>query len=283
MFTLTRIRLMVLIILSSLLAMLTNVSIVGASNGSVSNACDPFGSLSARNFAQPTNINNPWYSLVPGTQFIMDGTAAPGGTTGAHRIVFTVTDLVKVINGVTTRVMWDVDTQDGVLAESELAFQAQDNSKNVWVLGEYPEEYDATGFTGAPFTWISGVAKAKGGVLVPGKPKVGTDAFIEGYSPSIDFWDCGQVIGTGRTLTVNEWAPLDPTGGTQQKYYTLGIGNTKIGSVDDPLAETLNLTAVIHLSPTALANARKAALKLDKHAYQVSGSVYGGTQPAYKP
>jgi hypothetical protein len=198
---------------------------------------------------------------------------------GAHQIVFTVTDLTKVINGMTTRVMWDVDIQDGVLAESELAFQAQDNTGNIWVLGEYPEEYDAGTFAGAPSTWISGLQGAKPGVLVPGHPKVGTPAFVEGYSPKISFWDCGQVTATGKVVVVNEWAPLDPTGGTQQKYYTSGTGLTQIGDVNDPQAEVMTLTKVVHLNAKALAKARAQALTLDQHGYQVS-SVYAHTPRA---
>jgi hypothetical protein len=208
----------------------------------------------------------------------------------AHRVVFTVTDLTKVINGVRTRVMWDTDTNDGELVESELAFQAQDDDGNVWVLGEYPEEYDAGVFTGAPNTWISGVQRAKAGVLVPGHPKVGTSPFRQGYSPKIDFFDCGQVSATDQktkipfgnfrnVLVVNEWAPLDPTGGIQQKYYAPGLGNIQIGAVDDPEAETMVLTKLKRLGPRALAEAREEALKLDRHGYKVS-DVYRQTPPA---
>jgi hypothetical protein len=229
--------------------------------------------------------------LVPGTQYILDGTIVAGGasTPTDHRVVFTVTDLTKVIDGVRTRVLWDTDINDGELAESELAFQAQDNDGNVWVLGEYPEEYDAGVFAGAPNTWIGGIQRAKAGVLVPGHPKVGTPPFRQGYSPKIDFFDCGQVAAKGQqvniplgkfrnVLVVNEWAPLEPDGGIQQKFYAPGLGNVQIGALDDPEAETLNLTKFKRLNPIALAKAREEALKLDRHGYQVS-DVYRKTAP----
>lgn len=51
-------------------------------------------------------------------------------------------DLTKVIDGVRTIVLFDVDVQDGKVIESELFFVAQDRDGIVWTLGEYPEEYD---------------------------------------------------------------------------------------------------------------------------------------------
>ena len=60
-------------------------------------------------------------------------------------MIFTVTDLTKEINGVRTVVLWDRDINAGKLLEGELALWAQDDDGNVWLLGEYPEEYDENG------------------------------------------------------------------------------------------------------------------------------------------
>ena len=62
-------------------------------------------------------------------------------------MVFTVTDLTKMINGIETRVILDQDLRvnesgDEELSEEELAFFAQDDDHNVWSMGEYPEEID---------------------------------------------------------------------------------------------------------------------------------------------
>jgi hypothetical protein len=218
-------------------------------------------------------------------QYILDGTIIAGGGATGHRVVFTVTDLTKVINGVTTRVLWDTDLNGGQLAESELAFQAQDRDGNVWVLGEYTEEYNNGIFIGADSTWISGVQGARPGVLVPGNPQVGTAPFREGYSPKIGFYDCGQVSATNQkisgyenVLLINEWGPLDPAGGIQQKYYASGVGLVRIGALNDPEAETMTLTKVKRLSPAGLASARQEALKLEKRAYSIS-NVYAQTPP----
>jgi hypothetical protein len=146
-----------------------------------------------------------------------------------------VTDLVKVVGGVPTRVVLDLDLDDGELAEAELAFFAQDASDDVWTLGEYPEEYEAGEFAGAPSTWISGVAGASAGVLVPGRPEPGTPPFVQGRAPAIDFYDVGQVIDTdtrlcvpvgcfGGVTVIDEWSPTAPDSGHQQKYYAPRVG-----------------------------------------------------------
>ncbi|MGH3742325.1 MAG: hypothetical protein ACRDT1_13495, partial [Micromonosporaceae bacterium] len=94
------------------------------------------------NFDQPTEVDNRWFPLEPGTRFTYQGSAVADGGRDPRRVVFTVTDLTKVVNGVRTLVAWDRDYGSGELQETELAFFAQDNDGNVWNLGEYPEEYE---------------------------------------------------------------------------------------------------------------------------------------------
>ena len=126
-------------------------------------------------------------------------------------------------------------------------------------------------------------------MLVPGRPRVGA-VFPQGYAPSVDFWDCGQVLSKnqqlryrGKTfnngLLIDEWAPLEPDSGHQRKFYLPGVGNVEIGAVNDPEGETLVLTKVRKLGPRELAQARAAALKLEKRAYKIS-TAYRRTAPA---
>ena len=81
-------------------------------------------------------------------------------------------------------------------------------------------------------------------------------------------------------LLIDEWNPLEPADGHQLKYYAAGAGNVRVGAVGDPEAEELVLVKVEHLGPAALAKARAEALKLERHAYKVSRSLYGRTPPA---
>ena len=73
---------------------------------------------------------------------VFEGSTFEDGASISHRLVSTVTDLVKPVAGVRNVVVWEQDWRGGTLAEAELAFFAQDNEGNVWHLGEYPAEYE---------------------------------------------------------------------------------------------------------------------------------------------
>ena len=155
--------------------------------------CDPVRAFDPANFSNPTQIDNPWFPLVPGSQFIMQGTTSRDEHEIPHRVIFTVTDYTKVINGVRTIVIYDQDISEDQLVEAEIAFFAQDNDGNIWNLGEYPEEYERGIFLGAPDTWIAGQQQAEAGTLIPGSPQLRTPLFLQGWSPNIQFLDCGRV------------------------------------------------------------------------------------------
>ena len=119
---------------------------------------------------------------------------------------------------------------------------AQDKDRRVWNVGEYPEEYVDGRLDGAPSTWIAGIAQGpRRGGHAP-VPRVGTDAYLQGVAPKVDFRDCAQVVQTGQrvcvpvqcyhhVLVIEEWAPLDPEGGHQLKYYAPGVGNVRVGAM----------------------------------------------------
>src|SRR5690242_12648316 len=89
------------------------------------------GAVAAAGFDHPLTIDNRLDPMRPGTQFVYDGTVTDADGMHPHRVVFTVTDMVKRVDGVDTRVIWDQDINDGQLTEAELAFFAQDNDGNV--------------------------------------------------------------------------------------------------------------------------------------------------------
>src|SRR3989304_3885405 len=85
-----------------------------------------FEDFDRNNFDRSTNIDNKWLPLKPGTQYVYEGSTQEGKKRVPHRVVMTVTDLTKVIDGVRAVVVWDVDYSKGELLESELVFFAQD-------------------------------------------------------------------------------------------------------------------------------------------------------------
>ncbi|PWU24925.1 MAG: hypothetical protein C5B48_03900 [Candidatus Rokuibacteriota bacterium] len=254
-------------------------------------SCDPFGTFSPSRFPDKPTDNNRYLPLKPGNQYVYQGRANRGGGLLPHTIVFTVTDLTKVIDGVHARVLWDVDENVDTVQETELSFFAEDTKGNIWLMGEYPEEYDNGVFKGAPVTWLSGIVGSKAGVQVPAVPKLSGPSYIQGLAPEVGFFDCAKdIVRFGSTQCVQvgcfnnlyvteEWNPNDPLGGFQTKTYAPNVGNISIGAVDDPEGETLELSQINKLDKAGLAAARVEALKLDTRGYLVS-EVYAQTDPA---
>jgi hypothetical protein len=283
-----RIRPAVLSILVTVLLLFAN-SVAASADEPKPPPCNTAAQFDPANFPNPPKIDNQWNPLTPGMQFILAGEADRGGGLLPHRVVSTVTDLTKMINGVRTVVILEKDINEGDLEEAELAFQAQDNAGNLWNLGEYPAEYDEGKFTGAPDTWISGLGKAEPGNLMLADPQLGTPEYLQGWSPDIDFLDCAKVFKMQQktcvpvgcyedVLITDERSPLEPESGHQRKYYAPGVGTVRVGAIDDPEGETLVLAEASRLSPEDLAKVRQEALKLEKNAYKVS-KLYRQTPP----
>jgi hypothetical protein len=242
------------------------------------------------NFGDPPKIDNQWSPLAPGTQFVMVKEASRGEEHLRDRVVSTVTDLTKVVNGVPAVVVSETHINTGVLKESKLVFQAQDNVGNLWNLGEFPAEFDEYGkFKEAPNTWISGISDAEPGNLMLSDPQLGTPDYLQGWSPDIDFLVCAKVYKTQQTtcvpvgcydnvLITEERNPLEPESGHQHKYYAPGVGDIRVSAVGDP-EETLALAEITQLSPEDLAKVRQEALTLEMTAYEVS-AVYRQTSPS---
>jgi hypothetical protein len=238
-------------------------------------------------------ITNQWLHLKPGTQLSYKGSAIPEGEKNRveRRVVSTVTDLSKWIDGVRTLVIWERDYTAGKLGESEIAFFAQDKAGNVWLLGEYPEEYENRKVVDAP-TWISGQKGAHAGIAMLANPKVGSPDYAQGFAPPpVEFVDRARVYKKGQktcvpvkcyndVLVIEEFEKGVP-GVFHLKYYAPKVGLVKVGwrGANEVEKETLALVKRQHLSSKELAKARKAALRLDKRAYKRS-EVYRSTQPA---
>jgi hypothetical protein len=252
-------------------------------------SCPPLAPFDPAAFPAEPAIDNTFFPLAPGTRWVLEGTSA----TLPHRVTFVVTDLTKVIAGVRTRVVWDVDVTDGSVVEAELAFFAQDAAGNVWTLGEYPEEYQGGTFLTAANTWIQGIADAQAGILLPGSPTLSTPEWLQGSVPSIGFEDCAVVNAVNQSpppvpagaftgvLVVHERSPAEP-GLIQVKSYAPSSGLIRIDALNDPDGETLELVERSALDPAALQAARDAALALDAAGYQRS-AIYAQTPRAELP
>jgi hypothetical protein len=257
-----------------LLLTVAPAGVAGAATGSGSLPCPPLVSFDAGHFHHPTQIDNTYLPMAPGTRHVYTGTASGG----AHKIVSTVTDLTKVVDGVTARVVRETDIQDGQVTEDELTLFAQDDQGNVWNLAEHPELYSAKGkATGAPDTWVAGLRKAQGGIHMlahPAAKQVRNKLYLQGYAPAIDFLDCARVHSVGGTtsvpvgtfhdvLTTYETSPLEQTSAIQTKEHAPSVGIVRVGAIHDPEGETLELTTNTTLSGPARSQVDQEALRLD--------------------
>jgi hypothetical protein len=241
-------------------------------------------------FSDPTTVDNQWFPLAPGMQYTLEGSAIEDERRVTRRVVFTVTDLTKVIDGVRTVVVWDRDWSQGRLVEAELAFFAQDDDGNVWHLGQYPAEYEDGEFAGAP-AWFAGLDGAKAGLAMRVEPRVGTSDYSQGLAPKAEYADRAKVHKTLQescvaagcyhdVLVTEEWDAADPAA-LQLKYYASGVGNFRVGWTGlDEEQEVLSLVNLTRLSPQALATASTEALRLERFAYRASKGLYGRTAPA---
>jgi len=236
--------------------------------------------IESAKFSKSTEITNPWFPMKPGLRMTFEGTSVTDeGVTVKRRMQINVTDLTKTVGGVQSIVSYDLDWAKGGLVEAELECLAQDDDGNVWITGEYPEEYDNGDgkITGNP-AWFHGVDEALAGLLVPAEPALASPSFSEGWGPKVEYNDRGRVDSLGVTVCVPVTcykdavviaeSSADEVNAEQLKYYAKGVGNVAArwrGSKDTE-HQILLLTKVETLDEKGMEKLRASALALDKKA-----------------
>jgi len=236
--------------------------------------------------ATSATITNRWLGFAVGKRFVWRGRSIEADELRSHRVVFTVTDMTKVIDGVRARVGWDRDYSGGELVESELVFLAQDKVGNVWHLGEYTEAWAGKEFDGAS-AWVVGSPRgARAGLQMRADDDPGSRPYSQGFAPAPYYWNDWSRVdrADGRTcvpaacyrdvLGVAEYDPRQP--GQQLKYYAPGVGNVRVGwRGNDRDKESLVLDRIVQLGPQGIARARRAVRAHEARAY-----AYAATAPA---
>jgi hypothetical protein len=195
-------------------------------------------------FPNPTSITNPYWPLIPGTQFVF----ASSSDAGCEVELFTVTTNVKSdfqgkYAGMSAVEVHDQDwlspSCDGkyALQEDTLDWHAQDRMGNVWYLGEASTAWDADQCPTTEGSWVAGTHDAEAGIVMLASPKVG-NTYSQEYSADVaeDFakvlrTDMPVTIGMGAfdsCLETKEWSPLE-RGAVEHKFYCPeGGGNVLI-------------------------------------------------------
>jgi hypothetical protein len=176
-----------------------------------------------------TRIDNRHFPMAPGTRWVYREMGENGRE---QRDVVTVTNQVKVVDGVRARVVHDVETQGGVRLEDTFDWYAQDGAGNVWYLGESTREYEHGKVATTEGSWEAGVDGAQAGVIMPARPVVGLGYRQEQYRGHAE--DRAEVVGIDQHAVVpfGRFSHVLVTEDTnalardveEHKYYASGVG-----------------------------------------------------------
>lgn len=196
-------------------------------------ACEKFGPDAYHPEVDPSNfvteIDNPYFPLVPGTTFVYEGQTPDG----LEHDEFAVTHKTKTILGVHCVEVRDRVWVDGKLTEDTLDWFAQDVDGNVWYFGENTHELEEGLISTIDGTFMAGVDRAQPGIIMEANPRVG-DFYRQEFDLA-NAEDFAEVTGLNATVTVptgtynhclktKETTPLEPDL-VEEKFYAKGVGN----------------------------------------------------------
>src|SRR3989338_9153424 len=208
-------------VLVAAIIIILGVSFLGRKKGSPEDEYRPV--INASDFS--ADINNPYFTLVPGTKFVYD---------------------------VETRVVKDQVFLNGELIEDTLDWYAQDKEGNVWYFGEETAEYENGKVTTTAGSWEGGVDGAMPGIAMKANPQVGDSYWQEFYKGEAE--DRADVLALGESVTVPhgtfsdclktyDYTPLDPNA-KEHKYYCKGVGfvTLEVNLENDGRTELISVT-----------------------------------------
>lgn len=168
---------------------------------------------------------NPYFVLVPGHVIHLAG--------DGDRVVISVLDEIKVVDGVQARVVEEREFHDEKLVEVSRNYFAADKLTNdVYYFGEDVDVFDSSGkVTAHPGAWLSGVDGARFGLIMPGKPLIG-DRYYQELAPKVAM-DRAEIVKLdaeletpmkvfAACLSIRESSDLEK--GFSRKWYAAGIG-----------------------------------------------------------
>ena len=179
-----------------------------------------------------TTGENPYFVLEPGFQAAFEGAGA--------RLVITVTNDVKRVDGVDTRVVEERETKNGhVIEVSRNYFAISRRTSAVFYFGEDVDMYENDRVVSHEGAWLSGVAGAKYGLMMPAPILIGA-RFYQEIAPKVAM-DRAEVLGMTEIVKtpagefrncvkIEETTPLEP-GAREAKFYARGIGLVQDGDL----------------------------------------------------
>jgi hypothetical protein len=177
-----------------------------------------------------TTGKNPYFiPLQLGARLVLEGTEDKS----LIRLRITVLNQTKVVDGVTTRVVEERETEDGELIEvSRNYFAIGKQTNSVFYFGEDVDFYEDGQIVSHEGSWLSGVGGATFGLLMPGIVLLGSKYFQE-VAPGVALDRAQHVSLTEEVetpaglfeecLKVRETTPLEPNA-VEFKFYAQGVG-----------------------------------------------------------
>lgn len=202
---------------------------------SVTHAAEYAPEIDPNNFT--THINNPYFTLTPGTSFSFRAKTDQGTETQA----MIVTNLTREVNGVEVLVVWDRVWLNGQLIEETYDWYAQDADGNVWYFGEESREYEKRKVKNTHGSWEYGVDGAQPGIIMLADPAVGETYRQEYYAGEAE--DMAEVVALNETvetpygkfsdcLKTKDTTPLEPNV-LEFKYYCPEVGMVVLEDAGD--------------------------------------------------
>jgi hypothetical protein len=174
---------------------------------------------------------NPYFILEPGYRLTLEN--------GPERLVVSVLDETRRVDGVKTRVVEERETKRGKLVEiSRNFFAIHRKTADVYYFGEDVDIYQNGRVASHEGAWLSGINGARFGLIVPGKPRVG-DRYQQEMAPQVAM-DRAQVVTVTETLQTpagtfkncmrtRETSGLEP--GSEDKLWAPRVGLIKDGDL----------------------------------------------------
>ncbi len=243
------------------------------------------------NFINPILSTNPYHPLKPGLQWVRGGTTEVGSRVVPHEIITTMTDVIRIIQGVPTVAMLDESTDSGEMSQVSIDYLALDKDGNVWILGGYSEEYEGGLYTNLDDAWLGEGKGSEVGILMPSEVTMETPRWFVGKSPG-EAPTVAEPVEIGMTQCVefdcfdDVWVIREGEVGAidnEFKYYAPGVGVIYNVPQDESLhKDFFELLNFVELSPEGLAKASQTVLKLEEHARKKTARRVFGPEPVSK-
>ena len=175
---------------------------------------------------------NPYFILEPGYVLTLEDASV--------RLVITVLNETKVVDGVETRIVEERESEKGDLVEvSRNYFAISRRTNSVFYFGEDVDMYKAGKVVNHEGAWQSGVNGARFGLMMPGLPLLKARYFQE-LAPKVAM-DRAEIVSLSESLKTaagaftnvlktEETTPLE-LGAKEAKYYAAGVGLIQDGSL----------------------------------------------------